>query len=571
METQKINPIPEFMLTEKGQYGNFKFNAILGIKFNRENPNNHTFLVQLQNIKNNYAFQEEISPELLRLRYKLGRSYKKGKPVKSEIKDERIAFVIDTSSSIEQVPLFTALSKTNIMHILGLQSKNSFTFGANFCYVYETDEAKIVIPSYAVLLYYYLRSSSMTKAVFKGNYHLMYDQINSKLDNKSDAHLILNSNFSYLDGPFIYRFATSSIAGKAFVDIFRYISTKIAKADMNKDGKENGKNKNIDLIPIKILFPIKELFVLHVRYEVLPELSDNGKPIYYADEIINDESTLDFEKLTVTKIKRVKSSEDEDKKSKDLKFIGKKAKKTLNKTTNKTPSRKYSTSYAQQMEDEKNLGLAGKIINHNTLEIVDDDEQQVQPQQRNNIPELSFAQAQNNGDENTRQVSLESKEAKKIERLPNFDLFKICIEYIENSGLVSDFEFVDSYDEIPHSLMKNGEPYSLCEIHGRVKTYITCSFVFNELNVVLAEVESDGADFATWVLISKQDVSEQRVYSLLSQRYKNDVKMEDLKAAYSDSNTLKFEIKKHALTDEHGDIYYEKLGSWLFTLLGKVW
>jgi hypothetical protein len=45
METQKINPIPEFMLSEKGQFGNFKFNAVLGIKFNRENPNNHTFLV----------------------------------------------------------------------------------------------------------------------------------------------------------------------------------------------------------------------------------------------------------------------------------------------------------------------------------------------------------------------------------------------------------------------------------------------------------------------------------------------------------------------------------------------
>jgi hypothetical protein len=361
-----------------------------------------------------------------------------------------------------------------------------------------------------------------------------------------------------------------AIAGKAFVDSFRYISTKIAKADMNKDDKENGKNKNIDLVPIKTLFPIKELFVLHIRYEVLPELSDNGKLIYYAHEIINDESTLDFEKLTVTKIKRVKSSDDENKPHKDFKFLGRKAKKTLNKTTNKTPSRKYSTAYLQQMEDEKNLGLAGKIINHNTLEIVDDDGSQVQPQQSNNIAELSFAQAQNNGDENTRQVSLESKEAKKIERLPNFDLFKICIEYIENSALVSNFEFDDSYDEIPHGFMKSGKLYSLCEIYGRVKTYITCSFVFNELNVVLVEVESDGADFATWVLISKQDISEQQVYSLLSQRYKNDAKIEDLKATYSDSNELKFEIKKHALVDEHGDVYYKKLGSWLFTLLGKI-
>jgi len=570
MEAQKKGPIPEFMLSEKGQFGNFRFNTILGIKLNHANPGNHTFLVQLQNTKTDYSFTEEISPELLRLKYKLGRTYKKGKLVKSDVKDKRLAFVMNTSNSIEQEPIFKALSKNNIQHIIGINSKNSFTFGANFCYVHETDEVKIVIPSYSVLLYYYFRSSSMIKAVFKGNCNLMYDQVNSDFTNKSDAQLILNPGFGYLDGPFIYRFATSNIASKGFVDTFRYISNKIAKNEtVKKDSDQMDAIKKIDLIPIKALFPIKESFDMHIRYEVLPELTNDGKPVYYAYEIINDESTLDFEKLTVSKIKNVK--QDDNKKPKKFVIRGRKAKKTLNKTTNKTPSRKYSTYNYQQEEDETNLGLEDKIVRHNVIEVVDESDLQPQQDLGNNSADISFAQAQNDGDENTRQASMEAKEAKPIEKLPNFDLFKICIEYIETSGLVSDFEFEDSYEDIPHVVMGNGQPYSSCEIHGRAKTYATCSFIFNELNVVLVEVESQEAEFATWVLISKWEITCKQVYNLLSSRYKNDVKMEELKATYTDSDTLKFEIKKHALVDEKGDVIYEKLGSWLLTLLKKIW
>lgn len=268
MEAQKIGPIPEFMLTEKGQYGSFRFNTILGIKLNHENPGNHTFVVQLQNVKNNFPFIEEISPELLRLRYKMGKTYKKGKLVKSDVQDKKLAFVMDTSYGKEQEPIFKVLSKNNIQHIVGAHLKNGFTFGGNFCYAHETEEAQIVIPSYAVLLYYYLRSSSMIKAVFKGNYHLMYDETNSQLADKNDAHLILNPGYGYLDGPFIYRFATSNIAGKGFVDIFRYISNKVAKNETgskdatDKKDENDKKNENKIDVPIKALFPIKESFVM---------------------------------------------------------------------------------------------------------------------------------------------------------------------------------------------------------------------------------------------------------------------------------------------------------------------
>ncbi|MDX9743302.1 MAG: hypothetical protein RBT59_05750 [Arcobacteraceae bacterium] len=563
MSANQKRAVPEFMLTEKGQYGEFKFSAVLGIKYNHENPNNHTFLVQVQNTKTNYASKEEMSPELLRIKYKLGKTYKKGNLVKHWAKDKKTAFVINTSDNFNQEPIFTKLSKNNITHILGGNNFNSFTFGANFCYVYDTDEVQIVIPSSAVALYYYFKSSAMKSAVFKGNYETMYDAENSKLNDKNDANIVIKSNFSFLDGPFIYRFVTSNIAGKAFTDIFRYISNKKSKNDMDQ--------KETDVIPIKMLFPIKESFVLHIRYEVLPELSSEGKQIYYVHEITNDESSFDFEKLTVSKIKRKKASEDND----DKKFVinGRRAKNTLNKTNNKTPSRKYATNYMKQIEDERNLGLRDKVINYGIIEEIDESEVTVQSEEDSNTVAISFAQSQNGGDENTRQAALESKESKEkklIERPPNFDIFKTSIEFLENSGLVSDFEFDDGYDDIPHKLMDNGKLYSLCSIDNRAKQYTTCNFTYNDLNVVLVEVESESADFATWVLISKYEILEHQVYAILSKRYKNDGKIEDLKATYSDSNKLKFEIKKHVLVDENGDVNYEMLESWTFTLLGKI-
>ena len=84
MPTSTRNLTLDFMQTSKGQYSSFKLTAILGLKYNHENTFSHNFLVQFQNIKTNYVETVELSPELLRYKFKLGNTYKQGKLVEQD-------------------------------------------------------------------------------------------------------------------------------------------------------------------------------------------------------------------------------------------------------------------------------------------------------------------------------------------------------------------------------------------------------------------------------------------------------------------------------------------------------
>jgi len=533
MAKKQTKLIPEFMLTAKGQYAKFRFSAILGIKFNHQNPLGHTLLVQVQNINTKFVEKHEIAFDLIRYRYKIGKVYQKGKLVKDdEYKTHKLKFEIDTSNLIQQ-PIYQCLSKINMSYILGDNTFNSFMFGGNNCYQYETDEAVIVIPSSAILLYYYMRSSSMKNAVLKGDYRIMYDDELSDLKNKEDAKLVLNRGYSLLDGPFIYRFITDHHSGKGFTDAFNYISAVKSKNDMLK--------KATDIIPTKALFPTKERFTIKIRYIELAEISENGKKIFYAQEILTDASSLDFEKLTISKVTRKKEDDDEDKKPFVVK--GKNPRKFSGQTNNKTPSRTYSTRYLQETEEEKNLALQGKTVQYSIIKEIDTSEVQGLSEPSDKRVDTSFVKSENNGDDDTQGSSFETKQKKEkdhIQREPNFDIFKTCIEYLENTGLVSNFEFEEIYKDIPYEAMKNGELYSRCSIDGEVKQFTTCSFEYNDLSVVLVEVESENADFATWVLSSIHVIPSKDIWKILTKRYKHNTRINDCN--HSAPNNKKWHI-----------------------------
>lgn len=562
MTEKQTKLIPEFMLTEKGQYAKFRFSAILGIKFNHENPLAHTLLIQIQNTNTKFIEKHEIAFDLIRYRYKLGKVYQKGKVVKNdEYQTYKLKFEID-NSNLTQLPLYQCISKTNLAYILGDKTLNSFIFGGNYCYQHEIDEAVVVIPSSAVLLYYYMRSSSMKNAVLRGNYRMMYDHDLSKLTDKHDAQLVLNRGYSLLDGPFIYRFVTDHHAGKGFTDVFNYISALKSKNDMFQ--------KATDVIPVKVLFPTKEQFIIKIRYIELPELAENGKKIFYAQEILTDASSLDFEKLTISKIKRKRDDEDEE--SRPFIVKGKKPKRSSGKTNNKTPSRTYSTRYLQETEEEKNLSLQGKLIQYSMIEEIDSSKVQGLSEPTNETVDTSFVKSENNGDDDTQGTSFEAnpKKQQHLQREPNFEIFKTCIEYLENTGLVTDFEFEETYADIPYEIMKNGDLYSRCSIDGKVKQYTTCSFGYNDLNVVLVEIESENADFATWVLSSMDMIYDEQIWQILTKRYKNNKKISELKEAYNSLEFVKFDIKKHPIVDIDGEIDETMLESWCLTLFKKL-
>jgi hypothetical protein len=562
MPTSTRNLTLDFMQTSKGQFSSFKLNAILGLKYNHENKYSHNFLVQFQNIKTNFVETVEISPELLRYKFKLGNTYKEGKLVSKDKNEYEKYLEINTQEMKVQEPIYKVLSKETIIEILGDNDFNAFKYGGNFCYIQEEEDERYIIPSSVIALYYYFRSSSMKEAIYKGNPFILHDNLNSNLRDKTDAILVLESHASKLDGPFIYRFLTDETAQKGFVDFSRYISAFKTKKDMVK--------KTTGLIPIKALFPTRETFNIKIRYIEIKDTSTNKKT-YLVNEIKNDDSTLDFEKLTVLKKKKRDAGVDPEDES-GLHIKGRKPKNRRKNVTTSTPSLIYGTNKIREIENTQNLSLEGKDITYGSIEEENPSVAVVTEKEKKGDVSVSFSKGENSGDETSQQSKLETEDnnKEKIPKPPTFDIFLESIEFIEDSKLVNDFIFDNIPKEVPISFTKSKKLTTMCSIHNRPKQYVTCSFEYNDINVVLIEVESEHNDFATWVVASRNEISEDETTKLLEMRYSELNILDTIIDTYNDLNTLKFFTNRHAQINDENE-HDEVLERWLLRLFLKIY
>lgn len=566
MATSTKNLALEFMQTEKGQYSKYKFCAILGLKYNHQNSFSHNFLVYFQNIKTGFPETVEVSPELLRYKFKLGHVYQKAKEV-SKPANEEIDYLRIDSNILKQKPLFTVLKKETIQNeIINIQEqfknkfKNfAFQYGGNNCYEHFENGNRYVIPSSIISLYYYIRSSSMKDALFKGQIESLFNDKESNLNNKEDLILVLKPKSSKLDGAFTYRFITDKAANKSFSDLFRYITSYKSKLDVKKE--------IVNLIPIKSLFPTKEVFNIKVRYEKL----GNENNTYLVHQILNDDSTLDFEKLTVLKTIRKEQLTNQSIDSFPIK--GRKPKETKPIVKTNTPYSNYGTSIIKATENDHNMSLKDKELIYGNIK----DTNHTKVPFEINIEEIndanvSFSTDNNGGDKTSKSHKLEQKEDKeKASKPPNFEIFKQSIEVLENSGYVSNFIFLEEYFEVPEGLNKNGTRTQFCSIDGKLKRYVFCSLSYNDINVVLVEVESENSDFATWVLSSKNDISDKQINEILTQRFELHEKIRNIENSYNNVSSLRFKTHRHAqINDENIDEHEEVLERWGIRLLNNL-
>ncbi|MCT7552874.1 hypothetical protein N5T67_08490 [Aliarcobacter butzleri] len=561
MSTSLKNLTLDFMQSEKGKHSNYKLNAILGIKYNHENKYSHNFLVQFQNIKTNFIETVEVAPELLRYKFKIGNTYKEGKSVNKDNNQLEKYIEIDTFKMKEQIPLYKVLSKDSIKTILGESEFNAFKFGSNFCYLHEKEEERYIIPSYIIALHYYFRSSSMKEALYKSNPFNLYDKMNSNLTDKSNAILVLESHASKLDGPFIYRFLTNETSQKGFIDFSRSISSFKNKMDMV--------NKVTNIVPITALFPTREMFNIKIRYVEIKDALSNKKT-FLVNEIQNDDSTLDFEKLTILKKKRKDGEIDTDGEDK-LNIKGRKPKKRKTNVVTRTPSLIYGTHTIKELENNQNLSLQNKDVIYGSLEEKGGNISITTGDEKKGEVSVSFSKGTSSGDETAQQSKLENDDTNKnnLSKPPIFDIFLESIEFIENSNLVSEFFYDDVPKNIPVSYTKNNEVTSICMIDNRIKQYVTCLFEYNNTNIVLLEVESENNDFATWVIASKESVPEEDIIKILEMRYSEQKLLEEIKQEYNNLNSLKFNTHRHAQINDENE-HEEVLERWLLRLLYKV-
>ena len=181
--------------------------------------------------------------------------------------------------------------------------------------------------------------------------------------------------------------------------------------------------KVTNIIPITALFPTRETFKIKIRYAEIKNALLNKKT-YLVNEIQNDDSTLDFEKLTVLKKKRKDSEIDSDSEDK-LNIKGRKPRKRKTNVVTRTPSLIYGTHTIKELENTQNLSLLNKDIAYGLLEEKAGNISITTGEEKKGEVSVSFSKGTSSGDETIQQTKLENDDENKnnISKPPIFDIF----------------------------------------------------------------------------------------------------------------------------------------------------
>ena len=214
--------IPEFMA--KNPDDTFKLLFPLKLILDEDKFGNSHYDIVIKNMTKNEVFSHQVSPELLFTHFPLTKSFKNGKKT-NNYPDKNIfdkSFLIDTNvvNESSSKKLTEMLDDQTIGTLIGWSYK--FLKIAKYinCYLIEQDNIKIIIPHFAIGIYYYFRFSEMREAALDCNIESLYVMCD---DNRIDAKIILETPRTDEDAAFIHRYACQEIATKEFENIGQYI------------------------------------------------------------------------------------------------------------------------------------------------------------------------------------------------------------------------------------------------------------------------------------------------------------------------------------------------------------
>ena len=255
------------MVLDKDKYGNSHYEVVV------------------KNITKDEVFKYPVSPELFFTHYQLLEHYQNGKKIDKKQNVQENSFIIDSRFINENNSklLGEILPKENIGILLGWNYKFLKAAKQIRCYLVIIDGVNLIIPHFAIGIYYYFRSSTLKEAVFDSTLQDLYIMCD---DNPKDAKIVLPKYKTDEDAAIIHRFACQKSASKEFNNVSGYIHNYI------KYMQE--KNKDVDKMNPKFNFPTKEQFQLDTRSSFIEHKVTKEK-YYFIHEIINDYSGIGFE------------------------------------------------------------------------------------------------------------------------------------------------------------------------------------------------------------------------------------------------------------------------------------
>ena len=565
MATRK-SIIPEFMKNNPDD--TFQFLFPLKIVLDEDKYGNSHYEVVVKNITQNEVFKYPVSPELFFTHYQFLEYYKNGKKVDRKNNIEEKSFIIDSNYINENnlKKLKDLLDEDTIGILLGWNKKYLKTAENINCYIVEIDGVNLIIPHFAIGIYYYFRSSALKEAVLDSTLQELYILCD---DNPKDAKIVLPRYKTDEDAAIIHRFACQKIAIKEFDNVSSYIHNYL------KYMQEKNLDEDIYKMHLKFNFPTKEQFKIDTRSSMIKNKVTN-EIYYFIHEIINDYSSIGFEKLTkyIQKNKITLNIDDID----NLPVIEREvpdetteilqiahADKKYTQTSNQKNRKKSCGSLKDIQVDESTSSLG---VIENLLKIYKDQESDEKIDQ-------SLTQSSSKGKSNIRRVVISTEFVKDtsfspLNEIDNFVVFRQYIRYLEQRKDIKNLIISDEQDLQQFTLdVEDGKKQvnPKCKINKRARKYITVKFQYENSFVGLLELENTPKNAnSTWVIISNRQVKDSDFNYFINLYCKEDKNIVDIIHSHTKTNP-KFTKKNHERNENLED---KQLGMWYVGLLSKI-
>ncbi|WP_457746319.1 hypothetical protein [Sulfurimonas sp.] len=563
--TKPKSIIPEFMIKNPDDV--FMFLMPLNLKLDYENYANSHFSVAVKNLTKSEFFTTELSPELFFTKFRFHQAYKKGKQFRqykrpnNDIKLQKKQFRINTELLKEKydVALLHYMDEMEIGKVLGWKRKYLEEAKKIRCFIFEQEDYNIIIPHYAIAIYYYYRTTAMREAILNCNLENLYIAAHN---DGYDASIVIPKYVTKAEAPFICRFATVENAHKKFEETGQFILNYIHYIK-NKSGQypEN--------TPIKAKFPMEDVFLIDVKVH---EFREKGKRSYFVHELVNDDSYIGFKTLQVLR-EHKQSSIDIDsldklptvprdipgKTTEVLKIEG--ASKRKQHTTVRTKRRQCNS-------------LAGVSISEDTvtLEGIDTLLKVYKEEASDEVTDQSLTESSKNTEKKIRKTRIsseyEKKQKEKKEYTHNFDEFHQYINYLKQQPAIKNLTVSPNQNMEQVIDIYTDKEHHKCNIEGRPRQYNTATFQYKKIYVGLLELENKpGTATSTWVISSVKSVNQSVFDKFLYHFVDEDKKINDMKEEYKNNMQMQFSTKNHERAESLNE---EDLAKWMVGVLGKL-
>jgi hypothetical protein len=539
----------------------FEFIIVTDINL-KQHPNYYKAV--FKSIKTGTSYTTEITPEMMRYKYKIGHIYTNGERVGQNPSVLKAEFTVNENTDLKLERLLYYINEDEIKNITDYKGVYKYLL-RQYAHVEKQDEFTLIIPCYTIANRFYFLSSSMKHAImsstleelyYKGSFH---HDINES--GKTIVKLHIKKKAGKKDLPFICRFAGSTFAQNRL----QYLN------------QQKSLDASREFQPIKAQFPVRNSFNIYASYIYIGD-DIRGNPKYLVLNIHSENSPLGFSEIYYKQY-----SEKQDPKEiapghyaipprPKNKFKKKKPKRT-NTIYTGIPSSEYLryTLHTREEEYYKNdVSIYGSTI-HGEGE----SNSELKVESSENKVGGSFESPSSSGDKNlgavatSNDVDQKDKE-KKIFNLNNFNQFYealLSYAYVDGSELYGPFEL----DKIRNDKRKSVKSKSILfgnEDHPR--RFLFGELSYNKKTIYIVEIEQDFTwGPSTWIFFTDentQEYTEDNMKKIIEHYIQKNLKYTELAEYVKNDYLLYFAQKEH----KNGDIDDDSIERWCESVLRKV-